>query len=49
MAVPLVDCRIGGQTIAFSNKCKKVIAIEIDKNHVDVLKENLKRLGKIES
>lgn len=35
---------IGGQTIAFSRKCKKVIAVEIDKKRVDILLQNLKKL-----
>jgi hypothetical protein len=35
---------IGGQTLAFSRKCKKVIAVEIDKKRVSILLQNLKKL-----
>lgn len=35
---------IGGQTIAFSRKCKKVIAVEIDKNRANILLQNVKKL-----
>lgn len=40
-----IGCGIGAQTIAFSKTCKKVIAIEIDGNALDVAKNNIKRLG----
>jgi len=36
---------VGGQTIAFSKTCRKVIAVEIDKERVRILKENLERLN----
>jgi len=36
---------IGGQTIAFAKTCKKVIAVEIDKNKIKILESNLKKLG----
>ncbi len=35
---------IGGQTVAFSRKCKKVIAIEIDKTKINLLLQNIKKL-----
>ncbi|VVB84020.1 putative cobalt-precorrin-6B C(15)-methyltransferase (decarboxylating) [uncultured archaeon] len=35
---------IGGQTIAFSRRCKKVIAVEKDKNRARILNQNLKKL-----
>lgn len=35
---------IGGQTIAFSKTCKKVIAVEIDKTKTNILLQNVKKL-----
>jgi len=35
---------IGGQTIAFSKKCKKVIAVELDKARAGILNQNIKKL-----
>lgn len=35
---------IGGQTIAFSRKCKKVIAVEMDKQRATILNQNIKKL-----
>lgn len=40
-----IGAGIGGQTIAFSKKCKKVIAIEIDGKQAEILKNNLKKLN----
>ena len=39
-----IGAGIGGQTIAFSRKCKKIIAIELNKERAKILNENLKRL-----
>ena len=39
-----IGAGIGGQTIAFSRKCKKVIAIELDKERAKTLNENIKKL-----
>ena len=36
---------IGGQTFAFSKTCKKVIAIEINKEFSKILKDNLEKLN----
>jgi len=35
---------IGGQTIAFSKTCRKVIAVEIDKTKTNILLQNIKKL-----
>jgi len=35
---------IGGQTIAFSKKCKKVIAVELNKERAGILNQNIKKL-----
>jgi len=35
---------IGGQTIAFSRKCKKVIAVELNKERAKILNDNIKKL-----
>jgi hypothetical protein len=35
---------IGGQTIAFSRKCKKVIAVELNKARAKILSDNIKKL-----
>ncbi len=35
---------IGAQTIAFSRKCKKVIAVELDKSRAKILSDNIKKL-----
>lgn len=43
-----IGAGIGGQTFAFSKVCKKVLAIESDKNSANILIENLKKL-KIEN
>lgn len=39
-----IGAGIGGQTIAFSKFCKKVLAIEIDKSKANILIQNLKKL-----
>jgi 16S rRNA G966 N2-methylase RsmD len=39
-----IGAGVGGQTIAFSKTCKKVIAIEIDKIKSKILSDNLKKL-----
>ena len=39
-----IGAGIGGQTIAFSRKCKKVIAVELNKERARILNENLKKL-----
>lgn len=39
-----IGAGIGGQTIAFSKTCKKVIAIEINKEDTKILINNLKKL-----
>lgn len=39
-----IGAGIGGQTFAFAKKCKKVIAIEIDKEKARILNQNLKKL-----
>lgn len=39
-----IGAGIGGQTIAFSKTCDKVIAIEINKKDAKILNENLKKL-----
>ena len=39
-----IGAGIGGQTIAFSRKCKKVIAIELDKERAKTLNDNIKKL-----
>ncbi len=36
---------IGGQTIAFSRRCRKVIAVEINKTRANILLQNIKKLG----
>ena len=40
-----IGCGIGAQTIAFASTCKKVIAIEIDGNMLNIAKESAKKLG----
>lgn len=35
---------IGGQTIAFSKTCKKVISVELDKTKAKILSKNIKKL-----
>jgi len=40
-----IGCGIGGQTIAFAERCKKVIAIEIDKEQLEITKKNLQKLN----
>lgn len=39
-----IGAGIGGQTLAFAKKCKKIIAIEIDKEKSKLLSQNLKKL-----
>ncbi len=39
-----IGAGIGGQTIAFSRKCKKVIAVELNKERAGILNQNLKKL-----
>jgi len=39
-----IGAGIGGQTIAFSRKCKKVIAVELNKERAKILNDNLKKL-----
>lgn len=39
-----IGAGIGGQTMAFSKTCKKVIAIEINKDDAKILTDNLKKL-----
>lgn len=39
-----IGAGIGGQTIAFSRTCDKIIAIEINKKDAKILNENLKKL-----
>ena len=39
-----IGAGIGGQTIAFSRKCKKVIAIELNKERAKTLNDNIKKL-----
>ena len=39
-----IGAGIGGQTIAFSRKCKKVIAIELNRERAKILNDNLKKL-----
>jgi len=40
-----IGCGIGGQTIGFAKKCKKVISIEVDKKQIKIAKSNIERLG----
>jgi 16S rRNA G966 N2-methylase RsmD len=35
---------IGGQTIAFSKRCKKVIAVELNKKRAEILNQNIRKL-----
>lgn len=40
-----IGAGIGGQTIAFSKTCKKILAIEIDKKKAEILTDNIEKLG----
>jgi len=40
-----IGCGIGAQTIAFSKTCKKIIALEINPNAIEIARNNIKRLG----
>ena len=40
-----IGAGIGGQTLAFSKFCKKVLAIELDKSKASILIQNLKKLN----
>lgn len=40
-----IGSAIGGQTIAFSKFCRKIIAVEISREHSEILKKNLEILN----
>ena len=39
-----IGAGIGGQTLAFAKECKRVIAIESDRESLEILRKNLKKL-----